>query len=88
MSHFVNVSAIACTDAMTEYCAAHSETYQLLVAMRTLSWGIKSAVQSRGKLLYIEDFSFSATINASRLSYLVGSAEYWFKVGSRFASRT
>ena len=81
-------STMACTDAMTEDCAAHNETHQLLVAMRTLSWRIKSAVQSQEKLLYIEVFSFSATINANRMSYLYGSAAYWFNVGSRFASRT
>ena len=79
---------MACTDAMTECCAAHSETYQLLVAMRTLSWGIKSAVQTREKLLYIEVFPFFATINAYRRSNLHGSAESWFTAGSRFASRT
>ena len=50
MSRFVNVSGIGRTDTTSEYCAAHSEVYCLLVAMCALSFGIKyyarSAVQS------------------------------------------
>ena len=83
---------MACTDAMTEYCAAHSETYQLLVAMRTLSWGIKcyarSAVRPRGNLLSIEVLPFSLITSRNRLLYLYGNADYWFKVAGRFATRT